>query len=147
MVCLHPGAVTFFHVRSMNHLLSWHHSECNLGDSRAGSRCAASQLRTCLLCFSSGCTCMAFARLGGEFCQAQHLLLIVDKWTGEACLLPTLPSTHTGNSGCFQSDWHVFILVYFVLSDSALKEIGLNFVQCSGNYCKPILPQDNFFFF
>lgn len=27
----------------------------------------------------SGCTCMAFARLGGEFCQAQHLLLIVDK--------------------------------------------------------------------
>lgn len=27
----------------------------------------------------SGCTCMALARLGGEFCQAQHLLLIVDK--------------------------------------------------------------------
>ncbi|KAK2826311.1 hypothetical protein Q5P01_020525 [Channa striata] len=51
MVCLHPGAVTFSCVRSMNYLLSFHHS----------------------------CTCMAFARLGGEFCQAQHLLLIVDK--------------------------------------------------------------------
>ncbi|KAG7226303.1 hypothetical protein INR49_003055 [Caranx melampygus] len=50
MVCLHPGAVTFSCVRSMNYLLSSHHS----------------------------CTCMAFARLGGEFCQAQHLLLIVD---------------------------------------------------------------------
>lgn len=51
MVCLHPGADTSSCARSMIHLLSSQHS----------------------------CTCMAFARLGGEFCQAQHLLLIVDK--------------------------------------------------------------------
>lgn len=55
MVFLQRAAGTFFCVRSMIYLLSSHHS----------------------------CICMAFARLGGEFCQAQHLLLIVDKWTGE----------------------------------------------------------------
>lgn len=55
MVCLQRAAGTFSCVRSMNYPLSSHHS----------------------------CICMAFARLGGEFCQAQHLLLIVDKWTGE----------------------------------------------------------------
>lgn len=85
MVCLHPGAVTFSCVRSMNCLPSSHHSEytiiathCN---TAAGSCYSANWCCSSLTSLypSPGCTCMAFARLGGDFCQAQHLLLIVDK--------------------------------------------------------------------
>jgi len=95
MVCLHPRAVTFSRVRSMNHLLSSHHSECL---THAASLPSQSQPPLTSLSHA-GCTCMAFARLGGEFCQAQHLLLIVDKWTGGHREAQSLPFTHTGQ-------WH-----------------------------------------
>lgn len=84
MVCLHPAAVTFSCVRSMSCLLSSQQSEytptcvCHLEANDQSPR----------ISITSGSTCMAFARLGGEFCQAQHLLLIVDKWKEEAAGLP-----------------------------------------------------------
>lgn len=39
MVCLHPGAVTFSCVRSMNYLLSSHHSECIVASPRDSVKC------------------------------------------------------------------------------------------------------------
>lgn len=81
MVCLLPGAVTFSCVRSMSCLLSSHHSECPPAAAAASASRCKHPTSTCtsVTVPTSGCTSMAFARLGGEFCQAQHLLLIVDK--------------------------------------------------------------------